>query len=64
MKISSKNKNVHRFCFVGIETDVIIKRGKEELVLKKNLKDFSSGLIELLLWRPSGGGYVCGNSTV
>ena len=63
-KISGRNKNVYRFCFIGIETDVIIKRGKEEVVLKKNLEEFSSGLIEILLWRPSGGCSGCGNSSV
>ena len=58
VKISGRKKDSFRFWFVGIKTDVIIKRGKGELVLKKNLKEFSSGLI-VLLWRPPGGCYVC-----
>jgi len=36
VKISGRNKIIYRFWFVGIKTDVIIKRGKGELVLKKN----------------------------
>ena len=38
IKISGKNNNIYRFWFVGIKTDITIRREKGEVVLKKNYR--------------------------